>query len=88
MLDVAIDGADEVDPALNVVKGRGGALLREKVRAHSRPFVFRSVDTKYSIFGIVEESDAALLREEVQPILPNDVLLVHAYPFHKGLIGC
>lgn len=31
-LDVAIDGADEVDPALNVVKGRGGALLREKVR--------------------------------------------------------
>ena len=31
-LDLAIDGADEVDPALNVVKGRGGALLREKVR--------------------------------------------------------
>ena len=30
-LDVAIDGADEVDPALNVVKGRGGALLREMV---------------------------------------------------------
>ncbi len=28
---MAIDGADEVDPALNVVKGRGGALLREKV---------------------------------------------------------
>ena len=26
-----IDGADEVDPELNVVKGRGGALLREKV---------------------------------------------------------
>jgi ribose 5-phosphate isomerase len=32
-LDLAIDGADEVDPDLNVVKGRGGALLREKVRA-------------------------------------------------------
>lgn len=31
-LDLAIDGADEVDPALNVVKGRGGALLREKVQ--------------------------------------------------------
>ena len=29
---MAIDGADEVDPALNVVKGRGGALLREKAR--------------------------------------------------------
>lgn len=30
-LDVAIDGADEVDPDLNLVKGRGGALLREKM---------------------------------------------------------
>lgn len=30
-LDVAIDGSDEVDPDLNLVKGRGGALLREKV---------------------------------------------------------
>jgi ribose 5-phosphate isomerase A len=31
-IDLAIDGADEVDPDLNLVKGRGGALLREKVR--------------------------------------------------------
>jgi len=30
-LDVAIDGADEVDPKLNLVKGGGGALLREKM---------------------------------------------------------
>lgn len=30
-IDLAIDGADEVDPDLNLVKGRGGALLREKV---------------------------------------------------------
>lgn len=30
-IDVAIDGADEVDPNLDVVKGRGGALLREKM---------------------------------------------------------
>ncbi|EME27197.1 ribose 5-phosphate isomerase [Galdieria sulphuraria] len=30
-LDVAIDGADEVDDQLNLVKGRGGALLREKM---------------------------------------------------------
>ena len=29
-LDLAIDGADEVDPNLHLVKGRGGALLREK----------------------------------------------------------
>ncbi len=31
VLDVAIDGADDVDPALNLVKGGGGALLREKM---------------------------------------------------------
>ena len=30
-LDLAIDGADEVDPALNLIKGHGGALLREKM---------------------------------------------------------
>ncbi|GJQ08378.1 hypothetical protein GpartN1_g169.t1 [Galdieria partita] len=30
-LDIAIDGADEVDSQLNLVKGRGGALLREKM---------------------------------------------------------
>jgi ribose 5-phosphate isomerase A len=32
-LDVAIDGADEVDPALNLVKGGGGAHTREKIVA-------------------------------------------------------
>ncbi len=32
-LDLAIDGADEVDPALNLIKGGGGALLREKIVA-------------------------------------------------------
>jgi ribose 5-phosphate isomerase A len=31
ILDLAIDGADEVDPHLNVIKGLGGALLREKM---------------------------------------------------------
>ncbi|MCB0222564.1 MAG: ribose 5-phosphate isomerase A [Anaerolineae bacterium] len=30
-LDLAIDGADEVDPQLNLIKGHGGALLREKM---------------------------------------------------------
>jgi ribose 5-phosphate isomerase A len=30
-LDVAVDGADEIDPRLRLIKGRGGALLREKI---------------------------------------------------------
>jgi ribose 5-phosphate isomerase A len=32
-IDVTIDGADEFDPALNLIKGGGGAMLREKVVA-------------------------------------------------------
>jgi ribose 5-phosphate isomerase A len=34
-LDLGLDGADEIDPALNAVKGRGGALLMEKLVALS-----------------------------------------------------
>jgi len=32
-IDITLDGADEVDPHLNLIKGGGGALLREKVVA-------------------------------------------------------
>jgi ribose 5-phosphate isomerase A len=46
-LDLAVDGADEVDPAVNCIKGRGGALLREKVVAHaSRRFILIADETK------------------------------------------
>lgn len=34
-IDLTIDGADEVDPELNLIKGGGGALLREKVIAQA-----------------------------------------------------
>ena len=34
-IDVTIDGADEVDPELNLIKGGGGALLREKIVAQA-----------------------------------------------------
>ncbi|HKK93607.1 MAG TPA: ribose 5-phosphate isomerase A, partial [Longimicrobiales bacterium] len=34
-LDLAVDGADEVDPALDLIKGLGGALLREKMIAQA-----------------------------------------------------
>ena len=32
-VDLAVDGADEVDPDLNLIKGHGGALVRERVVA-------------------------------------------------------
>src|ERR1700731_1823541 len=46
-LDLAVDGADEIDPAINCVKGRGGALLREKIVAHaSRRFILIADESK------------------------------------------
>ena len=39
-LDLAVDGADEVDPKLNLIKGLGRALLREKIiEIHARRFI-------------------------------------------------
>ncbi len=35
VIDITIDGADEVDPRLNLIKGGGGALLREKIVAQA-----------------------------------------------------
>lgn len=48
-IDLTIDGADEVDPALDLIKGGGGALLREKVVAQaSRREVIVVDETKLS----------------------------------------
>jgi ribose 5-phosphate isomerase A len=48
-LDVTIDGADEVDPRLDLIKGGGGALLREKIVAQvSRREIIVVDDTKPS----------------------------------------
>lgn len=38
-IDLTVDGADEVDPRLNLIKGGGGALVREKVVATSSSVV-------------------------------------------------
>jgi ribose 5-phosphate isomerase A len=43
-IDVTIDGADEVDPNINLIKGGGGALLREKIIAQASNMVIIVVD--------------------------------------------
>ncbi len=46
-LDLGVDGADEVDPDLNLIKGMGGALLREKIVASScREFIVIADESK------------------------------------------
>jgi ribose 5-phosphate isomerase A len=48
-LDITIDGADEIDPAGNLIKGGGGALLREKVAAYaSRRLLIIADESKLS----------------------------------------
>ncbi|MCG3777763.1 MAG: Ribose-5-phosphate isomerase A [Nitrospira sp.] len=47
VIDVAIDGADQVDPAFNLIKGGGGALLKEKiVAASAKQFIVLVDQTK------------------------------------------
>ena len=43
-LDLTIDGADEIDPHLNLIKGGGGALLREKIVASASDRMIVIVD--------------------------------------------
>ena len=44
IIDVTVDGADEVSDALDLIKGLGGALVREKVVAHASKKVIIVVD--------------------------------------------
>jgi ribose 5-phosphate isomerase A len=44
ILDVAVDGADEVAPGLKLIKGLGGALLREKIIAQAAKKFIAIVD--------------------------------------------
>jgi len=47
ILDLAIDGADQIDKKLNVIKGGGGALTREKIVASAaKQFVVVADETK------------------------------------------
>src|SRR5438132_8414254 len=47
-LDLTVDGADEIDPSFNLIKGGGGALLREKiVAAASDRMIVIADDTKW-----------------------------------------
>lgn len=78
-LDVAVDGADEVDPKLDLVKGLGGALLREKIIA-------QAADT----FVVIADSSKDVSRLATKAPLPVEVVQfahVAQVPFFRSL-GC
>jgi ribose 5-phosphate isomerase A len=76
-LDLAVDGADEIDAQLRLIKGRGGALLREKIveQAASR-FVVIADESK-----VVQKLGVGVLPVEVTPFA-REVLLERLAPFH------
>ena len=62
-LDLAVDGADEIDDQLRLIKGRGGALLREKiVEQQAKRFIVIADESK-----MVERLGAGPLPVEVTP---------------------
>ncbi len=64
-IDLAVDGADEVDPALNLIKGRGGAMSREKlVAAAAKRFIVVVDESK-----LVKQLGVGVLPVEVLPFL-------------------
>jgi ribose 5-phosphate isomerase A len=70
VIDIAIDGADEVDPKLRLIKGRGAAHLREKcVAAAAKCFVVVVDEQK-----IVKNLGAAAVPVEVLPFAIMPVL--------------
>ena len=52
-LDLDVDGADEIGPSLSLIKGGGGALLREKIVAHAsrRMIVIADASKKVATLG-------------------------------------
>ncbi len=72
VIDLTIDGADEIDPELNLIKGGGGALLREKIVASAsrreiivadeRKLVGRLGERFYLPVEVVPFSEAVVLR--------------------------
>jgi ribose 5-phosphate isomerase A len=84
-VDLTVDGADEIDPQLNLIKGLGGALLREKIVAqNSRRLIIVADNTKMvstlgtrgplpvEVVPFGHESQAVFLRRlGAEPVIRN-----------------
>ena len=70
-IHVTVDGADEVSPALDLIKGLGGALVREKVVAHASDRVVIVVDESKLVAQLGERAPIPV---EVAPFAADVVV--------------
>ncbi|KAG6382791.1 hypothetical protein SASPL_157501 [Salvia splendens] len=86
VVDLAIDGADEVDPSLNLVKGRGGSLLREKmVESVAKKFIVIVDESK--LVKYVGGSRLAMPVEVVQFSWSHSLKRLEALFAHAGCVA-
>ena len=71
-IDVTVDGADEVSPDLDLIKGLGGALVREKIVAHASRRVIIVVDDSKLVERL---GTRAPIPVEVVPFAVDSVML-------------
>ncbi|UBM58356.1 ribose-5-phosphate isomerase RpiA [Marinilongibacter aquaticus] len=84
-IDLNIDGADEFDPNLHLIKGGGGALLKEKIIAHNSKQNIIIADSKKQVDRLghfklpveVVKFAAAKVKQELEGWALNPVLRVH-----------
>ena len=77
-IDIAIDGADEVDAKGNLIKGGGGSLLREKLLAFSSKAFYVIIDES----KLVNKVGTKVLPVEILPFGSNLTLS------HLRALGC
>lgn len=73
-IDIAVDGADEVDPAMNLIKGRGAAHLREKI-----------VDGMAERFIVIVDESKLVERLGTKCPVPLEVLPMAARPVMRAV---
>ncbi|MBE2200454.1 MAG: ribose-5-phosphate isomerase RpiA [Anaerolinea sp.] len=76
LIDVGIDGADEITPTLDLIKGLGGALLREKI-----------ITLATKRFIVIADSSKKVPRLGIRAPLPVEVIPFARQPVHDYLVS-
>jgi ribose 5-phosphate isomerase A len=77
-IDVTIDGADEFDPELNLIKGGGGALLREKIVASATKFYIIVTDDSKQVTALGKFPLPVEVIPFAEPLLEKEIAALGA----------